>query len=54
VDDCAEDQKTIERFSKPKSNSPNLGTYWFEDRDKGIQWVKDAIGSPSVLLKLTS
>ena len=34
---------TIERFSKVKSDSSNLGTYWFEDKNKGIQWAKDCI-----------
>ena len=27
---------TIERFSTPKSDSPNLGTYGFDGMDEGI------------------
>jgi hypothetical protein len=27
----------------PKPSSPDLGTYWFDDKDKGIQWAKDII-----------
>jgi hypothetical protein len=34
---------TIERFSTPKPDSPNLSTYWFDDMDEGIQYVKDVI-----------
>jgi hypothetical protein len=41
---------TIHR-GEPKPGVPTLGTYWFDDRDKGIQWAKDVIDTR---LKLSS
>lgn len=34
---------TILRYGSPKPGTPTLGTYWFDDRDQGIEWAKDVI-----------